>query len=125
MSPAIICEAPVVIDGDSIQCRNLGQVRLLGIDAPDRRSARPCQGGYGDHVCDDRAAAAAKQSLRAGLRLGPVRVEQVGRDRYGRMLAMVTAGGRDMACWQLERGAVRYIVRYDNGGRVRRACALR
>ena len=68
MPAMIVCEAPVAIDGDSLRCRNIGQVRLLGIDAPDYRSSRPCRQGFGDHVCNDAGARAAKASLRAGLR---------------------------------------------------------
>lgn len=119
---SLSCIAPAVIDGDGIRCRNLGQVRLLGIDAADYRDSRPCQGGYGDHVCDSRAAAAAKASLRAALRLGPVRVQPVGRDRYGRVLGIVTAGGVNLNCRQLASGGARYIGRYDEGGRIARAC---
>lgn len=120
--PLIVCEAPQVIDGDSLRCRNVGQVRLLGIDAPDYRSSRPCRGGFGDHVCDDAGARAAKDSLRQGLRLGPVRLTSAGRDRYGRMLALAQAGGTNLNCWQLRAGVVRYIPRYDSGRRVARAC---
>lgn len=123
MPAAIVCEAPYVIDGDSIRCAGLGEVRLLGIDAADYRRSRPCSAGFGDHVCDDRAANKAKWSLREGIRLGPVKVEQVGRDRYGRILGLVSAGGRDMSCWQLRRRVVRYIVKYDDWGLVRRQCA--
>lgn len=39
----LICLAAAVIDGDGIRCRNLGDVRLLGIDAPDYQLAlRDC-----------------------------------------------------------------------------------
>lgn len=30
------CLAVTAIDGDSIRCSDVGQVRVLGIDAPDR-----------------------------------------------------------------------------------------
>lgn len=121
--PAIQCEAPIVIDGDSLRCRNVGQVRLLGIDAPDYRSSRPCREGFGDHICSDDGARTAKRSLRRGLGLGPVRLEAVGRDRYGRMLAIAFAGGTNLNCWQLRAGAVRYIARYDTGRQLARSCA--
>src|SRR5574338_1162832 len=90
----IPCTAPFVIDGDSIRCANAGEVRLLGIDAPDLTSSRPCVGHYGDHVCNDRAARQAKWTLRRALRLGPVRLDPVTRDRYGRMIAVAYAGAR-------------------------------
>ena len=111
----------VVIDGDGFRCGQTA-VRLLGIDAPDYRRSRPCRGGFGDHVCDDGGARQAKERLRAGLRLGPVRIEPVGQDRYGRTLAMAWAGRVNLNCRQLQVPGVRYIVRYDNGGRVARTC---
>lgn len=122
MPLALLCIAAVVIDGDSLRCRNLGEIRLLAIDAPDRTSSRPCREHFGDHRCDDAGAKAAKVSLREAMALGPVRVEPVTRDRYGRTVALVTAGGHDLSCWQLARGQARYIVRYDNGGRVAKLC---
>jgi micrococcal nuclease len=122
MPAAIVCEAPYVIDGDSIRCANLGEVRLLGIDAADYRRSRPCVGHFGDHVCDDRLALKAKRSLQAAMHLGPVRIEQHGRDRYGRILGLVSASGQDLSCWQLSRRVVRYIAHYDTARLVRRQC---
>jgi micrococcal nuclease len=136
----VACLSPWVIDGDSIRCANLGEVRLLGIDSPDYTFSRPCRERIGDHVCDDRGAKVAKgvlirlkQSSRA-----PWRVEPVTRDRYGRTVGQVWAAtrrvGRDgrvhetltnLSCWQLEHGVARYIVAYDNGGRIARACGRR
>lgn len=122
MPAILLCLAAFAMDGDSIRCSNLGQVRLLGIDSADYRSSRPCRGKYGDHVCDDDQARAAKASLKQALKLGPVEVEPAGRDRFGRMLALVTAGGTNLNCFQLSHGVARYIIKYDNGGRVGRAC---
>jgi endonuclease YncB( thermonuclease family) len=117
----VTCAAPRVVDGDSINCSNLGRVRLLGIDAPDRMSSSPCRGGYGNHVCDDEGSRRAKQSLAVAM-TGRVTVQPVTRDRYGRMIAMVSAGGRDLSCWQINQGVARYIPSYDNGRRVARQC---
>lgn len=122
--PLLLCIAAAVIDGDSIRCRNLGQVRLLGIDAPDHTDSRPCREHFGDHRCDDAGARSAKASLREALKLGPVRVEAVTRDRYGRMVALASAGGRDLSCWQIEHRQARYMAKYDNGGRLARICRL-
>lgn len=122
MAELIVCEAPVVVDGDSLHCRGVGRVRLLGIDAPDKRRSRPCREGFGDHVCDDRAARSATQNLRTALRFGPVVLTPVGRDRYGRLLAMARAGKVDLSCWQLRTGVARYLVRYDTGRLVARSC---
>lgn len=118
----LACLAAHAIDGDSIRCRNIGEVRLLGIDAPDRSDSRPCREGFGDHVCSTAAATRAKNAMRSALKLGPVRLEVVGRDRYGRALAIVTAGSVTLNCRMLGVPGVRYMPRYDNGGRVARAC---
>jgi endonuclease YncB( thermonuclease family) len=122
--PLLLCLAATVIDGDGIRCRNLGHVRLLGIDAPDPTSARPCRQRFGDHVCNDAQARTAKEAMRSALRLGPVQIEAVGRDRYGRLLGIAYAGQVNINCRMLQVSGVRYISRYDNGGRVRRACGL-
>jgi endonuclease YncB( thermonuclease family) len=122
MPALLLCLAAVAMDGDSIRCSNLGQVRLLGIDSADYRSSPPCRGNYADHVCDDDQARAAKASLKQALKLGPVRVDPVTRDRFGRTVALVSAGGTDLSCLQLRHGVARYIVKYDNGRRVARAC---
>lgn len=118
----LVCLAATVIDGDGIRCRNLGEVRLLGIDAPDYQRARPCRQRFGDHVCSDRGAREAKEAMRAALRLGSVRIESVGRDRYGRILGIAFAGGVNLNCRMLRVPGVRYVPRYDDGGRVARSC---
>lgn len=124
----MLCLNPWIVDGDSLRCSNLGEIRLLGVDAPDYRSSRPCRGGFGDHVCDDAGAKAAKRSLIA-LKYGGKgqqwRVRGFGRDRYGRLLARVRVGNIDLACYQLDRKAVRYIRAYDKGAVVAETCAAR
>lgn len=122
--PLLICLAATVIDGDGIRCRNLGHVRLLGIDAPDPMSARPCRQGFGDHVCNDRLARSAKDAMHLALRLGPVRIEAVDRDRYGRTLGIAYASKVNINCRMLRVSGVRYIQRYDKDRRVARACRI-
>lgn len=122
--PLLICAAAWVLDGDSIRCSNIGEIRLLGIDTPDYRDSAPCRGHYGDHVCDDRAAKAAKQSLIGAVRANrsAVRVDPVTHDRYGRTVAIVWAGSVNLNCYQLRAGVARYIAKYDNSGRIAAAC---
>jgi micrococcal nuclease len=43
-------------------------------------------------------------------------------DRYRRTVAEMWAGGVDLSCWQMRAGAARYIVKYDTGRRIARAC---
>lgn len=118
----IVCIAPQAIDGDSIRCASVGQVRLLGIDAPDRTDSRPCREGFGDHVCDTIAATNAKAVMKRILRRGPVRIEPVGRDRYGRLLGIAFAGSAAINCLMLKVPGVRYIPRYDDRRRVWKIC---
>lgn len=141
-SHATMCTA---IDGDTLRCGS-ERIRLLGIDAPELRGH--CRRG---RVCAPGNPIASKRSLQAALdgrRSAPVghgpktrpmlnepnirpvehgfknalRVESVGRDRYGRTLAMVSAGGVDLSCHQLANGAARYRGDWDDGRRVARRC---
>lgn len=118
----LLCIAASVIDGDGIRCRNLGEVGLLGIDAANYKRSRPCRRRFGNHVCTDQGTREAKEAMRSALRLGPERIESVGRDRYGRILGIAYAGGVNLNCRMLRLEKVRYVPRYDNGGRVARAC---
>jgi len=108
MPPAIVCERPWVIDGDTLSCRNLPErVRLLGIDAPElpghcnpgRRCTRG-NGGAAKHVLIEMVRSA-----------GRVTVYPEDRDQYGRILARVRADGRDLSCAMVAAGAA--VYRYD------------
>lgn len=104
-----------VTDGDTIRCGE-ERIRLLGIDAPERpgncRQGRNCAPG-------DYYASAA--NLRDAID-GPLQITRIGRDRYGRTLAMVSGPMGDLSCWQLSNGQAVYRSDWDNGGLVRRAC---
>ena len=109
------CPAPRVVDGDTLRCGS-ERVRLLGIDAPELEHCprwRVCAPGDGQ---------ASKRSLVAAMRSGPVRLQRVTVDRYGRTVAVVWAGGVNLSCWQLERGQAIYKPHWDNGGRIAAAC---
>lgn len=102
--PAIICQAPRVIDGDSIRCENIGkQVRLAGIDAPEMpgkcRPGRKCAPGNGQ---------VAKRMLERILAKGLVYITPAGRDRYGRIIARVKIGRIDASCEMVKRGQAVY-----------------
>jgi len=71
-----------IVDGDSITCRDIGAVRLIGIDSPERDQ--------------EPFAAAATQALEALAPLGDtLQLEQDvdARDRYGRLLAYAWRDG--------------------------------
>jgi endonuclease YncB( thermonuclease family) len=108
-----------VVDGDTLHCDG-GRIRLLGIDAPELPGH--CSA---NRDCAPGDPFASTESLEQGLGDGAsVRIERVGTDRYGRTLAMVLGRGGDLSCWQLAHNQAIYKPRWDNGGRVARACRL-
>lgn len=104
--PAIICELPRAIDGDTIRCANIPRaIRLIGIDAPELPGH--CRRG---RICTPGDGHAARRALAAMLAAGPVLVHPSPRkDKYRRLLAIVTSGGHNMNCalvaalWAVER----------------------
>jgi len=97
--PIIVCEAPAVIDGDTIRCANLrASVRLIGIDAPELHrcpKTRTCTPGEGR---------AAKRALVQLLALGTVTIRPAGDGGYGRIAARVWAGRVDVNCQMIRTG---------------------
>ena len=104
-----------VVDGDTLRCEG-ERIRLLGIDAPELpghcRPGRDC--APGDPY-------AATRSLERALS-GPLTIERVGQDRYGRTLATIGSANGNVSCWQLERGQAVYKPQWDDGLRVARSC---
>ncbi|MCI4589573.1 thermonuclease family protein [Sphingobium sp. BYY-5] len=114
-----IYQAPVTcvaIDGDTIRCPEIGRVRLLGIDAPEM--AGHCRKG---RICVVGDPMKSKAKL-AWLIRGGVTIAPVTRDRYGRTVAQVYAGDRNVACAQLRAGMVIYKPKWDNGRRLAGEC---
>lgn len=105
-----------VTDGDTIRCGG-ERIRLLGIDAPELaghcRPGRNCAPGDGE---------ASKRSLAAVLSARELRIRRVGKDHYGRTLAIVSAGGADLSCHQLKARQAIYRSDWDDGLYVARAC---
>lgn len=88
LAELIIAGTLFAVDGDTLA---LGQerIRLENVDTPE---LHPCR-------CPAECALAekAKTFTQAALDRGPVRVERIPRvDRYGRSIARVTIGGRDL-----------------------------
>lgn len=100
----VVVRVVSVIDGDSIRARigagQVERVRLMGLDAPE----------LGEHA---RCPAEADLAERARVRLvallasGPVELQLHGRDRYGRVLALVTVDGVDVAARMIGEGLAR------------------
>jgi len=96
-----------VIDGDTIA---LGQqhIRLEGIDAPET-----------DQVCLDAkgkpwtCGIAARDSLSSRIAGRIVSCAARGEDRYGRMLAICSAGGEDLNAFMVRQGLALDYVKYS------------
>ncbi|PZU59856.1 MAG: nuclease [Sphingobium sp.] len=119
MIPLILAAAVscIAIDGDTLRCGK-DRVRLLGIDAPEMpghcRRGRMCAPG------DPYASKASLAKIIAGSGL---RIEAVTRDRYGRVVAMVWAGDRNLSCAQLKARQAIYMAKWDNGRRLAKVCS--
>jgi micrococcal nuclease len=108
----------VAIDGDTLRCTEIGRVRLLGIDAPEMpghcRKGRICAPGN-----PQKSKANLARLIRPGVTIAPVT-----RDRYGRTVALVYAGSRNVACEQLKARHAIYRPKWDNGRRLAADCKL-
>lgn len=96
------CPSPRVVDGDTIRCGPV-RVRLTGIDAPELPGH--CNPGRACTPGDPYAATENLQRLIGGRSLV---CQQTDTDRYGRVVARCSAGGRDLSCEQVRGG---YAVR--------------
>ncbi len=99
---ADVAGVATVIDGDTIEVRGQ-RIRLHGIDAPQSRQlcrldGKPWQCGK------DAANVLADKIARR-----PVTCEDLGRDRYKRIIARCTVAGEDLGQWMVAQGwAVAY-----------------
>ncbi|WP_247718166.1 thermonuclease family protein [Qipengyuania proteolytica] len=114
--PEPITASCTATDGDTIRCGD-ERIRLLGIDAPEKLGS--CRKG---RVCAPGDPVASTQSLRAAMEKGPLWIIRIGRDRYGRTLALVRAGKIDLSCHQLATGNAIYKPKWDNQKAVARTC---
>jgi micrococcal nuclease len=94
-----------VVDGDTVDVRltsgRTERVRLIGIDTPERGRCDAAKAtGYARSLAQGRAAVLQGDGTQAT------------RDRYGRLLAYVWVGGRDLGYRQLARGLAKVYV-YD------------
>jgi endonuclease YncB( thermonuclease family) len=94
-----------VVDGDTVDVRltsgRTERIRLIGIDTPERGQCDAAKAtGYARSLAQGRATVLHGDATQAT------------RDRYGRLLAYVWIGGRDLGYQQLARGLARVYV-YD------------
>lgn len=104
-----------VTDGDTLRCGK-ERIRLLAIDAPEKPGH--CRAG---RTCAPGDPFASERSLRAATK-PTMTIRRVGTDRFGRTLALMEAGGKDLSCHQLETAAAIYNPKWDTGGYVFALC---
>jgi endonuclease YncB( thermonuclease family) len=108
------CVLERVTDGDTIRCRGLGPVRLIGIDAPETNRDQPFAGT---------ATAALRRLVAAGDTL-LLEYDTGKRDRNRRLLAYVWKG-QHMLNWMLVRRGLAFAWRFPpdvkNAGRLANA----
>ncbi len=95
-----------MIDGDTLEIHGQ-RIRFHGIDAPEsgqlcRRDGKPWQCGK------DAANAIADKIARR-----PVTCEDLGRDRYKRIVARCIGAGEDMGAWMVANGLALAYRRYS------------
>lgn len=105
-SGSVGCDKPTIVDGDTLRCGEI-RIRLASIDAPELpghcRIGRTCVSGD---------PYASTESLRRLIGDQPIKCRQTDTDRYGRVVAFCSAGGRDLSCAQVAGGFA--IVRYGS-----------
>lgn len=95
---SVLCASLIFIDGDTFVC-NDEQIRILGLDAPETRSAR-CDAEY-------RLGMLAKRRLAELVGGANLEIRRDGEDRFQRTLAQVVANGTDVAEPMISEGMAR------------------
>lgn len=114
LAAAFLCASPLLHDGDSIRCQG-ERIRLANIDAPELPGSSRCSPASVERLkasrnpawCDYALGARSAAALRAFLSRGPVMVQRVGVDPYGRTLARVTVNGQDAGRYLIRLGLAR------------------
>ncbi len=102
-----LCAVMSVHAGDSLRCGG-ERIRIANIDAPELPGSPKCEGRRSPYAdCEYAKGWRARDALQAFLATGPVRVQRLGPDRYGRTLATVTVNGRDAGEYLVRLGLAR------------------
>jgi micrococcal nuclease len=107
----------VVIDGDTIRCGD-ERIRLSGIDAPETSACRP------GRRCVEGDGQASRRALAALIDGKRFTIRRLGKDRWGRTIASLYVGGKNVACSMLASGQAVYVAKWDDLGVVKRDCRL-
>lgn len=94
------CVVTRITDGDSIECGGIGRVRLIGMDTPELDQGR--LGTLATQALARRLAVGDTVALEPDIEL---------RDRYGRLLAYVWAGGT-LVNWVMVREGWAVVLTY-------------
>lgn len=97
-----------VIDGDTLEIHGV-RIRLFGIDAPE--GGQTCRSAAGKNW---RCGTVAARKLDELTRGKTVRCAQRDIDRYGRVVAVCIAGGRDVSAELVEQGLAVAYRRYSH-----------
>ncbi|EGF93092.1 succinoglycan biotynthesis protein ExoI [Asticcacaulis biprosthecium C19] len=65
---------------------------------------------------------ASRDALTAAMGGKTLTITRLGKDRYGRTIADVSAGGTSLSCAQLKAGQAVYVKKWDNKQTVARQC---
>ncbi len=122
-APTVTVRITDVVDGDTLRAetpagRDLGRVRLLGIDAPETAHDGDPAECYANEATE-LLAGLIPPGTRVTLAADP---QQPDRDVYGRLLRFVDHRGEDVSEALLEAGAARL---YDSDPRLRRTAQHR
>ncbi len=95
-----------VIDGDTLEVQGQ-RIRLHGIDAPETRQL--CRLDGKPWQCGEDATNALTEKIARQ----PVTCEDLGRDRYKRIIARCTVAGEDIGTWMVSEGLALAYRRYS------------
>ncbi|WP_408585888.1 thermonuclease family protein [Novosphingobium sp.] len=105
---AALCVSPAVHDGDTIRC-GAERIRIANIDAPELPDSPKCQDRRRSYAwCDYRKGYASRDALQRFLASGPARIDRIGQDKYGRTLARITIGGKDVGAVLVAQGLAKW-----------------
>ena len=108
LASAALYASPAVHDGDSIRC-GAERIRIANIDSPELPGSPKCEGYRRAYAwCDYQAGYRARDALQTFLSRGPVMIERMGPDKYGRTLARVTVNGNDAGAYLVGLGLARW-----------------
>ncbi len=96
-SPETIIGRASIFDGDTIEVHGQ-RIRLHGIDAPESRQL--CRLDSKPWQCGKDATNALAKKIASQ----PVTCEDLGRDRYERIIAKCTVAGEDIGAWMVSEG---------------------